>query len=337
MIYWWRRVISNKTELTAHTTLRFFTNDGSKCFGPGVVELFKLIEKHNSLRMAAKEMGMAYSKAWNIIRESEKALKVELLESKTGGKKGGGSHLTAEAQEILSAYITLQNKLLQTIESYKPDLPSFSLNTEEKISTSKSISLQEIPLNHHIFLTGEKQVGKSTLIKKVIETIAEEWLTKNFLDNSFTIKGFFSKMKEGVLEVSLYNSPLKSFLESVWIPQVVKQCAVKTEQKVTVDLQAFDEIGLFLSEKELCEKEQKLLAMDESGRFESDSVVFRKAVLDAIKNTIPILGVIRKLPYPSWLDQIVHSPNVTLLEITIENREEVFNKILQHYRIIFQL
>lgn len=319
-------VISNKTELTAQTTLRFFNNDGVKCFGPGVVELFKLIQKHNSLRMAAQEMGMAYSKAWSIIRECEKALGVELLESKTGGKKGGGSFLSAEGEELLSTYITLQKKLLKTIDSYNPEIPSFSFNAQKNI-----------PLNNHLFLTGEKQVGKSTLIKKVIQTIAQELLEKNPEDNLLSLKGFLSKMKEGILEVSLYNSTLEDFLETIWVPQIVKQCVVKTEQKITVDLQAFDEVGLFLSEKKGDEKDPKLLVMDECGRLESDSVLFRKAVLDAIQNTIPILGVIRKLPYPSWLDQIAQSANVTVLEITSDNREDAFNKILQYFRIIYQL
>ena len=49
-------------------------------------------------------MGMAYSKAWTILRAAETGLGFKLLNSTTGGKHGGGATLTPEAEAILAAY-----------------------------------------------------------------------------------------------------------------------------------------------------------------------------------------------------------------------------------------
>jgi hypothetical protein len=48
-------------------------NDG-KAFGDGPYELLKRVDETHSLHRAAKEMGMAYSKAWRLIGAMEKML-----------------------------------------------------------------------------------------------------------------------------------------------------------------------------------------------------------------------------------------------------------------------
>ena len=83
-------------------TIRLFAEE--KCFGPGVASLLDGVEEQHSLRAAAAAMGMAYSKAWTIIRRAEDQLGFKLLLSTTGGKHGGGAALTAEASELLAAY-----------------------------------------------------------------------------------------------------------------------------------------------------------------------------------------------------------------------------------------
>ena len=83
-------------------TCRLFTD--SKCFGPGIAQLLHAVERLHSLRAAAAEMEMAYSKAWNIIRSSEEALGFKLLHSSVGGKGGGGADLTEDAAKLLVAY-----------------------------------------------------------------------------------------------------------------------------------------------------------------------------------------------------------------------------------------
>ena len=83
-------------------SVRFFT-DG-KAFGPGIAQLLHLVEELHSLRSAATSMEMAYSKAWTVIKNSEKALGYPLLTSTTGGKNGGGAALTEDGKELLQKY-----------------------------------------------------------------------------------------------------------------------------------------------------------------------------------------------------------------------------------------
>ena len=96
-------------ELRYNLSCRLFTD--AKCFGPGVAQLLHAVQRLHSLRAAALSMDMAYSKAWTVIKNSEKALGFPLLASTTGGKGGGGASLTAEGLQMLTAYDTFCTRL----------------------------------------------------------------------------------------------------------------------------------------------------------------------------------------------------------------------------------
>lgn len=69
----------------------------NKAFGPGMSALLRGVETTGSLQGAAQAMNMAYSKAWKMLKESEKAWGFMLTERETGGRDGGGSTLTPQA------------------------------------------------------------------------------------------------------------------------------------------------------------------------------------------------------------------------------------------------
>ena len=93
-----------KKELHLKLTIRLFTDDNQRCFGPGIATLLERVREHRSLRAAAVSMEMAYSKAWRIIRTAEDVFGCKLLESTVVGQHGGGAALTPEAERILAAY-----------------------------------------------------------------------------------------------------------------------------------------------------------------------------------------------------------------------------------------
>ena len=95
--------------MTYNLSCRLFTD--AKCFGPGVARLLHAVQRLHSLRAAALSMDMAYSKAWTVIKNSEKALGFSLLDSTTGGKGGGGAALTPEGARLLRAYDTFCSRL----------------------------------------------------------------------------------------------------------------------------------------------------------------------------------------------------------------------------------
>jgi molybdate transport system regulatory protein len=83
---------------------KVWLDSNGKAFGEGPYELLKRVGQTRSLRQAANQMGMSYSKAWNLIGTMEKRLGFSLIERKVGGRSGGGSHLTPKARDLMNHY-----------------------------------------------------------------------------------------------------------------------------------------------------------------------------------------------------------------------------------------
>ena len=86
------------------TKIKLTDDDGIKFFGEGPCRLLRCVEKTASLRAAAMEMEMAYSKASKILKQAECALGYSLTMRSAGGKDGGGSILTPEGQQFLQQW-----------------------------------------------------------------------------------------------------------------------------------------------------------------------------------------------------------------------------------------
>lgn len=97
------------TPLHPAVTLRLYTD--RKCFGPGIAMLLRRVQTFHSLRAAAMDMNMAYSKAWTILKEAERGMEVKLLHSTTGGRGGGGAVLTEDGERLLAAYNACEKEL----------------------------------------------------------------------------------------------------------------------------------------------------------------------------------------------------------------------------------
>jgi molybdate transport repressor ModE-like protein len=79
-------------------------DQGMPVFGKGIRELLIRVEATGSLRHAASDMGLAYSKAWCIVRRAEQHLGVPLLERRAGGAGGGGSTLSGEGRWLVRTF-----------------------------------------------------------------------------------------------------------------------------------------------------------------------------------------------------------------------------------------
>lgn len=101
--------------------------------GKGVVVLCEGVEKYGSLNRAAKEMGMAYSKAWRIVKSAEEALGTELFV-----RRGAhGSSLTPEAKALMKAYRRLEAVLSKTAEEALDE--AFEEFAEEGLFTEQEV------------------------------------------------------------------------------------------------------------------------------------------------------------------------------------------------------
>jgi molybdate transport system regulatory protein len=76
--------------------------DGQVCYG--VAQLLRGVDELGSLSLAAKGMGMAYSKAWRLMKECEAALGFELI-ARDGAR---GSQLSHEGKRMLRIYTTIE-------------------------------------------------------------------------------------------------------------------------------------------------------------------------------------------------------------------------------------
>ena len=68
------------------------------------VDLLAAVEETGSLTRAAEQVDVPYRTAWERIREMEDALGERLVETASGGKDGGGSHLTEAGRDLVARF-----------------------------------------------------------------------------------------------------------------------------------------------------------------------------------------------------------------------------------------
>ncbi|WP_100065170.1 winged helix-turn-helix domain-containing protein [Miniphocaeibacter massiliensis] len=90
--------------------------EGDKVFGKGPYTLLLKVRELGSLNKAAQEMGMSYSKAFNVIKKCEKAFKKQFMEREIGGAKGGGSTLTEDGLNLIKNYEHIVEEMDKKLE-----------------------------------------------------------------------------------------------------------------------------------------------------------------------------------------------------------------------------
>lgn len=107
----------------AHARLIIHSDDRELpgAFGYGCVLLLEGVEEEHSLNRAAKRMGMAYSKAWRLVKEAEAQLGYDLLD-RDGAR---GSTLTDRGRKAVKAYRALQTEINTLLDRRVPELFSF--------------------------------------------------------------------------------------------------------------------------------------------------------------------------------------------------------------------
>lgn len=99
--------------MKAVTRILFLDDQEQKFFGEGPCRLLRGVEATGSLRAAAIQMGMAYTKALKLLQNAENALGYPLTTRTSGGRDGGGSRLTPEGEEWLKRYEAYRDACIQ--------------------------------------------------------------------------------------------------------------------------------------------------------------------------------------------------------------------------------
>ena len=167
----------------------------------------------------------------------------------------------------------------------------------------------DFTMTQHIFLTGKKHIGKSTLIQKILDDYkktADGFLTvrtKEYLKDQYSVHMYHLKERE------LPNKSNLLFL-----------CG-KTDEH-TAD--TFERRGWNIIS--MC-SDCSLIVMDELGPHEADAALFRKKILNLLDGQTPILGVLQE-PAESFWPEIVNHPKVEIITISEDNRND--SSLLNH-------
>ena len=86
-------------------------NRGEVVLGGGKTALLLAIDRLGSIQRAADEFEMSYRHAWGVIKKIEQRAGFKMVETKLGGKDGGGARLTPKAKAFVKKADSLFKEL----------------------------------------------------------------------------------------------------------------------------------------------------------------------------------------------------------------------------------
>ncbi|NOU22876.1 MAG: TOBE domain-containing protein [Methyloglobulus sp.] len=142
-----------------------------------MISLLRAIEQSGSINQAAKEIGLSYKGAWQMIERANNLAPKVLIATATGGSKGGGTKLTTTGHALLKLFTGLEQqhrKFLQQLNRNLADDPNVHLLLKRlAIKTSATNQLFGVitaidtsTINAEVFVElkgGEKIVASLTL------------------------------------------------------------------------------------------------------------------------------------------------------------------------------
>lgn len=157
----------------------------------------------------------------------------------------------------------------------------------------------------HLFLTGEKGIGKSTLI--------QTWLSHYHGH----VGGFLTRKQSDVVEgkVSVHLLSIGQDMTPT-VTNLLFVCGENQEQET---IKRFDTLGCQALEFPVS---PDLIVMDELGPHEEQAKQFIGYIFSLLDGEIPILGVLQKSK-SMFLSKIISHSNVVIEEVTVYNRDRL--------------
>jgi molybdate transport system regulatory protein len=91
--------------------------------GPGRADLLEKIAESGSISAAARDMGMSYRRAWQLVESINKSFAEPLVVTETGGKRGGGARVTELGLEVIERFRAMEARASGAIAT---DITKFS-------------------------------------------------------------------------------------------------------------------------------------------------------------------------------------------------------------------
>ena len=184
-------------------------------------------------------------------------------------------------------------------------------------------------MKNKLFLTGERGVGKSTLINRFTQTL-------DFDPYGFqTLPSKTEKSGRDTLIIRPYSADLPYDRDPAPGRGNVAVVASRGKhgQIRNVNIDAFEKTGAEILRISLAASgSPRLIIMDELGFMESEAYIFQSEVFRCLDGRTPVLGLLRAASTP-FLDGIRVHDDVVIIEVTVKNREQIFEELLalKHY------
>lgn len=167
----------------------------------------------------------------------------------------------------------------------------------------------------HIFLTGEKQVGKSTLVSSVLDS------TKLRYKGLRSISVFDDNNDRNVFIIPAGAGNSSTGETRALVGICSNHHIVERRPEV------FDKTGCHFLETD---KDTELIVIDEIGNIERDAKIYSEKIMSLLERTdIRILGVVQKMAHTEFADTIRNHPNVRMIEVDKNNRDELVQVVLK--------
>ena len=88
---------------------------GRPAIGPGKAELIERIAQTGSISAAARDMGMSYRRAWQLVEALNAACAEPVVTTAVGGKRGGGAEVTAFGKRLAREFRAMEGKASRAI------------------------------------------------------------------------------------------------------------------------------------------------------------------------------------------------------------------------------
>ncbi len=89
--------------------------------GPGKIRLLEAIQEAGSLSGAARALHISYRRAWDMMDALNRNAGRPLVETSTGGAKGGGAQLTPAGMILVRRYREVEAVARQAVQAYCQD------------------------------------------------------------------------------------------------------------------------------------------------------------------------------------------------------------------------
>lgn len=159
----------------------------------------------------------------------------------------------------------------------------------------------------NIFLRGDKGIGKSTLIDRVLSLCLQA--------RDLSIGGIMT-----------FRNPNdeRIYITKATFPRDYSSASLIGDYKNGVIKGVFD---VYAEQLLNSVSKSDIIILDELGFLEQDSILFQNAVITCLESNTPVIGVLKNKEIP-WYCALLERNDVTVFNVTVGNRAPLANELI---------